>query len=45
MSTPPGMTTMPWASIRRASGGTSATTLPSWMQTSRTTPSTPFAGS
>src|SRR5438093_5500550 len=45
MSTPPGITTMPAASMRFASGGASAAILPSRMQTSRTSPSTPLAGS
>jgi hypothetical protein len=45
MSTPPGITTMPRASIRLASAGTSSTTLPSLRHTSRTSPATPLAGS
>ena len=45
MSTPPGITTIPRASIRRASGPTSATTLPSSRHTSRISPSTSLAGS
>jgi hypothetical protein len=45
MSTPPGMTTIPRASMLRAWAGTSATILPSCTQTSRTWPAMPFAGS
>ena len=45
MSTPPGITTIPRASIRRASGPTSATTLPSCEHRSRTSPSISLAGS
>jgi hypothetical protein len=45
MSTPPGITTMPRASMRGACEGSSSTTLPPSRQTSRTSPSTPLAGS
>jgi hypothetical protein len=45
MSTPPGITTMPRASIRGASAGSASTTLPLLRQTSRTSPATPLAGS
>jgi hypothetical protein len=45
MSTAPGITTIPAASMISAPGGTSATMRPSAMQTSRISPSTPLAGS
>ena len=45
MSTPPGITTMPLASMRGACAGRSSTTLPPSRQTSRTSPSIPLAGS
>ena len=44
-ATPPGITTMPRASIRGAWAGTSSTTLPPSRQTSRSSPATPLAGS
>jgi hypothetical protein len=44
-STPPGITTMPDASSRGADAGRLSTMRPSSMQTSRTSPDTPLAGS
>jgi hypothetical protein len=45
ISTPPGITIMPRASMTVAVPGTVVTMVPLSMQMSRTSPSTPFAGS